>query len=502
MLLYLINPCNPLVSVVNSQANRWNKYNVWKPLGLLVLAGLTPKEWDITIFDENVALPDYNTLAKPDLVGITAFTSQATRAYDIAAQYRLLNVPVVMGGIHTTMCSAEAMERVDAVVKGEAESVWHEVLSDCRNKTLKKLYTGVRLDLASVPAARHELLPKGYHFGSIQTSRGCPLSCSFCSVTAFNGGQFRRRPVENVISEFKSIREKNILIVDDNLIGTRKDHIEYTKTLLREMIKAKLHKHWIAQVTINMADDDELLVLAKKAGCMGVFVGFETVSAEGLAEVSKKFATSNNRNMKTSVRNIQKHGISVLGSFILGLDVDTIGSGSQIAQTARAYGLDILNVMVLTPLPGTRLWNTVEAEGRLIVNSFPHDWKYFTLTFPVALFKKLSWKELVAERENSFREFYSYFRIVQRTLRSIWNRANPIVVLVSNLIIRVNTLHVDKHAYEGYDLSRDKASPRKQTLESLTTDAIIMSAFIEDVNAESTLDASPRSAVIAMNSDT
>lgn len=495
MLLYLINPCNPLVSVVNSQANRWNKYNVWKPLGLLVLAGLTPPEWEVRIFDENVATADYSTLTLPDLVGITAFTSQATRAYDIAAQYRKLNVPVVMGGIHSTMCSEETMEYVDAVVKGEAESVWQEVLTDSQNGTLKKLYTGVRLDLASVPPARHALLPKGYHFGSIQTSRGCPLSCSFCSVTAFNGGKFRRRPVANVIGEFKMIREKNILIVDDNLIGTRKDHIEYTKTLLREMIKAKLHKHWIAQVTINMADDDELLVLAKKAGCMGVFIGFETVSEEGLAEISKTFATSNNRNMKTSVHNIQKQGISVLGSFILGLDVDTTGSGIQIAKTAQAYGLDILNVMVLTPLPGTRLWKTMESEGRMVVNTFPHDWRYFTLTFPVALFKNLSWQELVNERDNSFREFYSWLRILHRVLKNLWNRANPVVVLVSNLIIRVNTLHLDKNAYTGFDLTRDTLISPQPTLQSLTTDAIIISAFIESVNTQSSTEVSNQIAI-------
>lgn len=456
MRLYLINPCNPLVSIVKSQGNRWNKYNVWKPLGLMVLAGLTPEEWEITILDENLATPDYRTLPLPDLVGITAFTSQASRAYEIAAIYRHYNVPIVMGGIHTTMCPEEAMERVDAVVKGEAESVWHEVLADCCKGTLKKLYEGTRLDLAAVPPARHDLLSKGYHFGSIQTSRGCPLSCSFCSVTAFNGGQFRRRPVENIINEFKLIREKNILIVDDNLIGTRKEHIEYTKTLLRGMIAAKLHKKWIAQVTINMADDEELLILAKKAGCMGVFIGFESVTANGLAEVSKKFTMGNNRDMKASVKSIQMHGISVLGSFILGLDVDTKGSGRQIAETARQYGLDILNVMILTPLPGTKLWKSMEAEGRLVVNTFPRDWKYYTLTFPVARFKKITWQELIVERDNSFREFYSYTRILQRVLQSIKHRANPAVVLVSNLIIRANTLHLDRSAYAGFNLNGDR----------------------------------------------
>ena len=456
MRLYLINPCNPLVSIVKTKGNRWNRYNVWKPLGLMVLAGLTPDDWEVSIYDENLATPDYYALPLPDLVGITAFTSQATRAYDIAATFRRLNVPVVMGGIHATMCQREAMGHVDAIVTGEAESVWRRVLADCLNGKLDKCYDGERTGLSAVPPARHDLLPKGYYFGSIQTSRGCPLSCSFCSVTAFNGGKFRRRPVENVIEEFKLIREKNVLIVDDNLIGTRKEHIEQTKTLLRSMIAAKLNKHWIAQVTVNMADDDELLALARNAGCKGVFIGFESISAEGLAEVSKKFNTVGNRDMKASVRKIQMHGISVMGSFILGLDADEKGCGGLITKTAKTYGIDILNVMVLTPLPGTRLWETVEAEDRLVVRNFPRDWKFFTLTFPVARFKHLSWKELVAEREESFRTFYSISGIAYRVLRSIRYRMNPVVVLISNLILRANTLRLDRRAYNGFNLTMDR----------------------------------------------
>ena len=460
MHIYLINPCNPLVSTVKARENRWNKYVVWKPLGLLVLAGLTPSEWEITIIDENIAVPDYATLPQPDLVGITAFTSQANRAYEIAAGYRSRKVPVVMGGIHATMCPQEAMDRVDAVVKGEAESTWTNVLSDFQNGSLKKMYEGVRLDLAEVPSARHDLLSKGYNFGSIQTSRGCPLSCSFCSVTTFNGGRFRRRPIENVIREFRMVKEKNVLIVDDNLIGTRKEHIDYTKNLMREIISAKLNKRWIAQVTINMADDEELLRLAKKAGCTGVFIGFEAVSAEGLAEVSKKFVLRNDRDIKDSVQRIQKHGIIVLGSFILGLDIDGKGSGKQIAKTAHAYGLDVLNVMVLTPLPGTKLWKTMEAEDRIIANTFPHDWKYFTLTFPVALFKKLTWKEITAERDCSYRDFYSYPNILRRVIKTILNLGSPVLVLVSNLVFRNNTLHLDKKSYDGFNMSRDKTQSR------------------------------------------
>ena len=130
MRLILINPSNPLVSIVRVRENRWNRYRVWKPLNLMVLAGLTSPEWDVSIVDENLGVPDYRAMPRPDLVGITAFTSQANRAYEVAASFRSLGVPVVMGGIHATTCPDEVMERVDAVVTGEAESVWRQVLTD------------------------------------------------------------------------------------------------------------------------------------------------------------------------------------------------------------------------------------------------------------------------------------------------------------------------------------------------------------------------------------
>src|SRR5512142_2163162 len=225
MRLYLINPSNPLVSIVNVRESRWNRYRVRKPLGLMVLAGLTPPGWDIRIFDENLGAPDSSNLPRPDLVGITAFTSQANRAYEVAAHFRQLGVPVVMGGIHATMCLDEVMEHVDSVVTGEAESVWAELLEDVRQGRLKHRYEGGLADVTALVPARHDLLPARYAFGAIQTTRGCPLNCNFCSVTTFNGAQYRQRPVLDVVCEFKSIREKRVLVVDDNLIGTRSEHI-------------------------------------------------------------------------------------------------------------------------------------------------------------------------------------------------------------------------------------------------------------------------------------
>jgi radical SAM superfamily enzyme YgiQ (UPF0313 family) len=156
MRLYLINPSNPLVSIVKVKESRWNRFRVWKPLSLMVLAGLSPPEWEITIVDENLSTPNYEAMPRPDLVGITAFTSQANRAYEISTYFRRQSVPVVMGGIHATMCQEEAMEWVDAVVTGEAEGIWPQVLEDERNGMLKRRYDGGDgLQRSSLPAATH-----------------------------------------------------------------------------------------------------------------------------------------------------------------------------------------------------------------------------------------------------------------------------------------------------------------------------------------------------------
>jgi radical SAM superfamily enzyme YgiQ (UPF0313 family) len=449
--LYLINPSNPLVSLIKVKESRWNRYRVWKPLSLMVLAGLTPPDWDVTIVDENLGPPDYAAMLRPDLVGITAFTSQANRAYEVAAYFRRLGVPVVMGGIHATMCLDEVMSRVDAVVTGEAEGVWRQVLEDARHGCLKQCYDGGLAEIDDVPAARHDLLATGYAFGAIQTTRGCPLNCTFCSVTAFNGARYRQRPIADVVREFQSAPEKHILVVDDNLIGTRPDHIARAKDLFRALAQANLRKEWIAQATINFADDDELLTLAAKAGCSGVFIGFESPTAEGQLEIGKKFNLLKNRDFRNSVRRIQRHHIVVMGSFIIGLDIDQPGIGISIAEAASRYGVDFLNVLFLTPLPGTKLWDQMKSQDRVALNTFPEDWKYYTLTFPVARFKQLSLDDILQEMDLCNRDFYSLPRILRRVVRNLWHRRKPLISLVGNMSYR-NNIRLDVKAYANFKL--------------------------------------------------
>jgi radical SAM superfamily enzyme YgiQ (UPF0313 family) len=311
-----------------------------------------------------------------------------------------------------------------------------------------------------VKPPRHDLLPKRYAFGAIQTTRGCPLNCSFCSVTAFNGTQYRQRPIPDVVREFQSIAEKHVLVVDDNLIGIGPGHIARAKDLFRAIAGANLRKEWVAQATINFADDEELLVLAAKAGCRGVFIGFESPTPEGLLEVGKKFNLLKGRDFRASVQRIQRHKIMVVGSFIIGLDIDEPGIGKHIAQVAGQYGVDNQNVLFLTPLPGTRLWDQMKAEDRIALDSFPEDWKYYTLTFPTARYKHLSLDGIIEEMISCDRTFYSLPRILPRVWRSLWRRRQPLINLVGNLSYRRN-LQLNRKSYA--DFKRQKALKWERT---------------------------------------
>jgi len=290
--------------------------------------------------------------------------------------------------------------------------------------------------MSKIPIPRHDLTRGKYWLGSIQTTRGCPLNCTFCSVTSFNGQKYRQRPIPDVIAELNQIPQKRIVIVDDNLIGTRKDHIERAKHLFRQMIKHKVDKRWYAEVTMNFGEDDELLSLARKAGCRGVLVGFETITTEGLAELKKKFNASRNCNYRDVVQRIHKHRIIVAGSFMIGLDTDDEGIGQHIGESAVNIGVDILDVGILTPLPGTQLWKSLENENRLIFTNFPEDWDYYDLNFPVAQYKNFTCEEIINEIIHCDRVFYLRKRCWYRILRAVLTRNNPLSQTVANLAYR------------------------------------------------------------------
>jgi len=210
--LLLINPVSPRRAGLTVNAS-----SRFPPLSLGIIAALTPDSWEVALIDENFATFEYQ---EADLVGLTAFTAAAPRAYEIASVYREQGVCTVMGGIHASMLPEEALHHVDAVVIGEAESVWPQVITDFTAGRMQQMYRGKWLDLAGKVQPRRELFNPEYAFGTIQTSRGCPMDCEFCSVTVFNGRRYRQRPVEEVLDELETIPQKRVFFVDDNIIGS------------------------------------------------------------------------------------------------------------------------------------------------------------------------------------------------------------------------------------------------------------------------------------------
>ncbi len=371
--LLLINPVNPRRAGLTINTN-----SRFPPLGLGIVAALTPSDWDIKIIDENFEPFDY---MDADMVGLTAFTASINRAYEIAGLYRGKGIPTLLGGIHASMLPDEALQYVDTVVSGEAETVWARVIADFEACRLQKIYRGEWSDLKGIPKPRHDLFHPGYRFGSIQTARGCPMDCEFCSATAFNGRRYRQRPVEEVLDELETIPQKMVFFLDDNIIGYGKQAAERAVALFRRISERGIKKDWFCQASMNFADNEDVLECAAKSGCRMVFLGVEAETIDALEEVNKKL----NLKMKVDTyeevfRRIKSHGIAVLGAFIYGMDSDTPEALRRRTDYILSNGIDVMQTTYLTPLPGTRLFSKLLDEKRLLYTNFPVDWDHYDMT--------------------------------------------------------------------------------------------------------------------------
>ncbi len=231
---------------------------------------------------------------------------------------------MVMGGIHASTCTEEALRFVEAVVVGEAETAWPQVVADVEAGQLRQVYRGEWADLAGLPRPRRDLFHPGYMFASVQTSRGCPMDCEFCSVTAFNGRRYRRRPPEEVLDELETIPQKMLFFVDDNIIGYGRESREQALAIFRGMVERKMDKWWFCQASLNFADDEDVLRWAGRAGCTMVFLGLEAEEVDALAEVKKRLNLRRGvESYEEAFRRIHRAGIAVLGAFIFGMDGDT-----------------------------------------------------------------------------------------------------------------------------------------------------------------------------------
>ena len=369
--LLLINPNNSYKNGIYHTQN----FSV-PPMSLGVIAALTPSNWDIEILDENI---DTFHFIDADIVGLTALTSSVKRAYDIANYYRKKGVPIIIGGIHVSMMPEEASHYADTVVIGEAESIWQTIIKDFENNELKQFYHGKLQSLYDSPPQRLDLYSNKYGLGSLQTSRGCPMNCDFCSVHEFNGRKHRYRPLKDIVEEFKAIPQERIYIIDDDFYGYGKKHAERTKNICKEFIKCNLNKQWYTFTSMNLANDKEAIDLMYKSGCRMVLLGIESEISEQLIASGKQTNLKvGTENFEIVYKSFHEAGIAVLGSFIYGLETDTEESIRRRTDYFINSSIDCIQPGMLTPLPGTKVFNKLKSEKRIFKNNFPNDWEQFT----------------------------------------------------------------------------------------------------------------------------
>lgn len=417
--LLLINPVGQKSGFLLS------KISNFQPLSLAYLAAATPSHWQVKIIDENF---DIFTFEEADLVGITAFTSNINRAYEIARIYRDRGIKVIMGGIHISMLPDEALRYVDSVVIGEAEGIWKQVIVDFENDRLAAKYTGPQIDLGKeCIRPRRDLLHPSYVWASVQTSRGCPFNCIFCSVTKYLGNKYRQRCDQNVLDELKDIKSRYITFVDDNLIGYTTESRERAKRLFQGMIDLKLSKRWWMQTSINAADDEELIELAARAGCMFALIGFETID-KGMLKGMKKMINLKTgvENYKQAVNTFHRYGIGVLGAFIIGNDYETEIYYKKLSDFMIHSGIDIFQITILTPLPGTELMAQMQDAQQLVYQDFPKDWGKYRFSYVVHNRAGIEPAKIYMGDNYLKNRLYSLPTYLYRLFRSLFNLRNPL----------------------------------------------------------------------------
>lgn len=410
-----------LIEPAMIKANGFSEKPSWQltPLTLATLAGITPPDVDVEAVDDRIEDVDYDL--PRDLVGISVKTFTARRAYQIADEFRERGVPVILGGHHPTLLPEEALQHADSILTGEAEGVWPDVLNDVQHKRLKKVYRlPYTLPLEGVKVNRAIFTGRKYlPIGMVETTRGCPFSCSFCSVTTFFGRSFRHRPPAEVAAEIESLSQKFVFLVDDNIVADK----EAAKDLFRALIPLKIR--WISQASLTMTKDLELMRLMHQSGCAGVLVGIESINKANLKQIHKSWNTVG-IGYDQALRIARDHGIGIVGSFILGMDEDSHESLDLTLEFAIEQRLFAALFNVLTPYPGTQLFKEMLAAGRLTRPEWwiDPDYRY---GMPVFEPRHITAQELAVKRLEMYRTFYGMRSTFKRffeplaNIRDLWH---------------------------------------------------------------------------------
>lgn len=366
-------------------------------LGLLTLAGMTPAEHEVEyheIADLKLSVAADQLPSGFDLVAISSFSAQIDEAYNLAELFRRQGTKVVMGGLHVTSVPDEAEQYCDAVVVGEGELSWLQVLRDAERGSLKKRYNpiGKEFRLCDAPMPAYELLDiSKYNRLTVQTTRGCPHKCDFCASSILLTQKYKIKPANKVLAEIDKIKElweqPFIEFADDNSFV----NAAHWKKLLPEIKKRRIH--WFTETDISVAYDSELLRLMREAGCAQVLVGLESPTPEALQGIdTKNWKLEQSSRYIKAVRHIQSYGISVNGCFVIGLDGHDETIFEKLPQFIEASGLHQVQVTLPTAFPGTPFYNRLKMEGRLIEET---NWKKCTLFDLNFVPKQMSGERLV-----------------------------------------------------------------------------------------------------------
>ena len=420
-------------------------------LGLTLLASLFPKNYEVRIINEVIEEVDFDI--DVDLVGITGLTCVIKRAYAIADQFRKKGVKVILGGIHPSLLPEEAKEHADSVIVGEAEGILGKVLEDFEAGELKPFYKNQDWsNLTGMPFPRRDLLGKQYtpFFRVIETTRGCPNRCEFCSVPTINGKRYRIRPLEEVDQELSAIIKKKgeyLFLADDNVTAKEDYALGLFEIFKRHGVK------WMGFTTIKIAMNEELLEKARESGCISLFIGFESLLQENLDNVSKRFV--NAKELSNLVKTIQHHQIGIHGSFIFGFDGDDPTIFKKTVEFVQRNNIELPTFSILTPFPGTPLQERLEEEGRIL----DRDWSHYDMSHVVFKPEKMTVQEL----QEGYLWAQKYICAPRSILkRLLWGpKHHFFYFLMSNFVLRGAQMEVIRRI-KNKELLYENSAPLRQ----------------------------------------
>ena len=416
----LINPNSPLSNITMPEIIRqmtFTRKALFAPTGLTICAAVMPPHWDVELVDECTLEKPHRARADVDIVGISAMTPQAPRAYQIADEYQRLGVTVIMGGIHPSALPEEGLLHCDAVCKGDAESTLPHVIKDweaarargddpCNG--IRRTYDWAEFETAPIATPRKDIYdPSDYLIANpIQTTRGCPHNCNFCTTPAVFGRKYRQRAIESIVAEIRAAKEQQkawcYIFADDNFGGNHEWAIEMCEAL------RPLKIAWATQCDVLISRNDRLLKTMRESGCVGLILGLESPKQDTLSAAGKKFVRS--ETYEARIRKIQSFGISLWGAFIFGFDTDIWRDCMQACRFAQRMDLSMSCYPILTPYPGTAIYEQFEREGRIRT----HDWLRYNGASIVYEPKLMSPKQLRHAQMAAFAEFFSPRSAFQR----------------------------------------------------------------------------------------